>query len=53
MQSIIDISQLSREEKLRVMEDIWEDLSKKEIEFESPTWHQDALERTKFQVDTD
>ena len=29
MQSTIEISHLSREEKLRVMQDIWEDLSKK------------------------
>ncbi|HIP83523.1 MAG TPA: acyl-protein synthetase, partial [Desulfocapsa sulfexigens] len=44
MQSTIEISHLSREEKLRVMQDIWEDLSKNELELESPSWHQDALQ---------
>lgn len=52
MQSTIEIGHLSREEKLRVMEDIWEDLSKDEIEVESPNWHQDALQKTKLRVDS-
>ena len=51
MQSTIEISHLSREEKLRVMQDIWEDLSKNELELESPSWHQDALQKTKLRVD--
>jgi len=51
MQSTIEISHLSREEKLRVMQDIWEDLSKNELELESPSWHQDALQETKLRVD--
>lgn len=52
MQSMIEISHLSREEKLRIMEDIWEDLSRDEIEVESPSWHQDALQKTKLRVDS-
>ena len=46
MQSAIEIKHLSREEKLRVMEAIWEDLSKEEERIESPDWHQKALQQT-------
>ena len=46
MQSAIEIKHLSREEKLRVMEAIWEDLSKEEEQIESPDWHQKALQQT-------
>ncbi len=52
MQSIIEISHLSREEKLRVMEEIWEDLSKHEIEVDSPSWHHAALRQTKLRVES-
>jgi hypothetical protein len=52
MQSTIEISHLSREEKLRVMEDIWEDLSKDEIEVDSPSWHHAALRKTKLRVES-
>ncbi len=46
MQSTIEIKHLSREEKLRVMEAIWEDLSREDKEVESPSWHQRALQET-------
>ena len=46
MQSAINIKSLSREEKLKVMEDIWEDLSIDNKEVESPNWHQKALIET-------
>jgi hypothetical protein len=46
MQNTIDIKHLSREEKLKVMEDIWDDLSRDEKEVESPNWHQTALKET-------
>ncbi len=46
MQSTININNLSREEKLKVMEEIWEDLSRDEEEVESPNWHQEALKET-------
>ncbi len=52
MQSTIEISHLSREEKLRVMEDIWEDLSKDEIAVDSPSWHHTALQKTKLRVES-
>jgi Putative addiction module component len=46
MQNTFEIGHLSREEKLRVMEAIWEDLSKEDEEVESPKWHQEALKET-------
>jgi hypothetical protein len=46
MPDAIDISRLSREEKLRVMEAIWEDLSREAEQVESPQWHREALEET-------
>lgn len=45
-QNTIEIKQLSREEKLRVMEAIWEDLSTGDELMESPEWHKDALQET-------
>lgn len=46
MSNAIDIGHLSREEKLRIMEAIWEDLSKDQEQVESPEWHREALEET-------
>jgi len=50
MQNTFDIGHLSREDKLRVMEAIWEDLSKEDEEVESPKWHQEALQETEQRV---
>jgi len=50
MQNAIEIGHLSKEEKLRVMEAIWEDLSKEDEEIESPKWHQEALQETEQQL---
>ena len=46
MSDTIEIGGLSREEKLRVMEAIWEDLSREAEQIESPQWHCEALEET-------
>jgi hypothetical protein len=46
MPNLIEIQHLSREEKLRVMEAIWEDLSREEDQVESPDWHRQALQET-------
>ncbi|MCD4777836.1 MAG: addiction module protein, partial [Desulfobacterales bacterium] len=46
MQNTIEIKHLSREEKLRIMEVIWEDLSREDEKVESPDWHQKALQET-------
>jgi len=38
------ISQLPKEDKLKIMEELWLDLGKDD--FRSPEWHKDALEAT-------
>lgn len=40
------IQQMSWEEKLRVMEELWESLSAEATRLESPAWHGEALRET-------
>ena len=40
------LRQLSRNEKLKLMEALWEDLSRPDGEFESPAWHAKELAET-------
>jgi Putative addiction module component len=44
--SALEIQQLPRQEKLKLMEMLWADLSRDEAELESPAWHADALRET-------
>ena len=44
------IRQLPRSEKLRLMEALWEELSRPESEYESPAWHARALVETERRV---
>jgi hypothetical protein len=44
--SVSDIQQLPRQEKLRLMEALWADLSQDDDELESPAWHGEALRAT-------
>jgi hypothetical protein len=44
--SSIDFKRMSREEKLKVMHAIWEDLARDEDAVESPEWHGEALRET-------
>lgn len=46
MANTVDVKALSREEKLRIMEAIWEDLSREQGQVESPAWHREALDET-------
>ena len=48
--SALEIQQLPRQEKLRLMEALWADLSRDEAEVESPAWHADALRETAERV---
>ena len=41
---------MPRQEKLRLMEALWADLSRNEAELESPAWHADALRETSERV---
>ncbi|MEE8124437.1 MAG: addiction module protein, partial [Nitrospirales bacterium] len=50
MENIIAIKQLSRAEKLRVMEAIWEDLSSEDQSIQSPAWHESVLKETEQRV---
>lgn len=42
----IDIKKLSHDEKLRMMEALWEDLSREENIVRSPDWHRETLKET-------
>ena len=44
--SSLPIQQMSWQEKLRAMEELWESLSKDAARLESPAWHGDALRET-------
>ena len=46
----IDMQRMSREEKLKVMHSLWEDLAREEDAIESPAWHGDALSETEERV---
>ena len=40
------VEQLPRSEKLKLMEALWEDLSRPDSDFESPAWHAEELAAT-------
>ena len=44
--SALPVKQMSWEEKLRAMEELWESLTDEEARLESPSWHEDALRET-------
>ncbi len=44
------LKEMSRAEKLRIMEAIWNDLASDESSFESPEWHSDALQSAEQSV---
>ena len=44
--SALEIQQLPRQEKLKLMEILWAELSRDEAELESLAWHADALRET-------
>ena len=48
--SALEIQQMPRQEKLKLMEALWTDLSRDEAELESPAWHGDALRETADRV---
>ena len=43
MNTVLDIGKLTRTEKLRAMEELWEDLSRSGDRYPSPQWHGDVL----------
>lgn len=44
--SSLPLNQMSRTEKIRAMEELWEDLSRDDSTVESPAWHATALKET-------
>jgi predicted kinase len=50
MTNTIQISQMSRKEKIQTMEAIWTDLSKDDSDVESPAWHKEVLKETAARV---
>jgi hypothetical protein len=44
--SLSEIQQLPRQEKLKLMEALWVELSRDEAGLKSPAWHADALRET-------
>ncbi len=43
---------MTRDEKLRVMEALWADLSENNADVESPAWHQQALKETENRLES-
>ena len=43
MQATLPLDRMTREEKLRVMEELWTDLSRDEAQVQSLAWHGDVL----------
>lgn len=48
--SIAELRKLPRDEKLKIIEALWADLSADEEAFESPAWHADELRKTEAQL---
>ena len=48
--TMIDLQRMSREEKLKVMHALWEDLVRDEDAVESPEWHGELLRETEERV---
>jgi len=42
----LELRNMSREEKLIIMHEIWEELAREDGELASPEWHRAALEET-------
>jgi hypothetical protein len=42
----LDLLQMSRDEKIRAMHELWEDLARDDQAVHSPAWHEDVLRDT-------
>jgi hypothetical protein len=45
-----ELQRMSREEKLKMMHALWEDLARDEDGIASPAWHEQALQETEQRV---
>jgi hypothetical protein len=50
--SELAIKEMSWDEKLRAMEELWASLTQDESRLESPSWHKDALQETAARYET-
>ncbi len=48
----LEIKKMSRIERLKAMEALWDSLLDEETEIESPDWHWDLLEQRKRKIET-
>jgi len=46
----VPLNEMSLEEKLRLMEALWQDLSRNAEALESPEWHRDVLEEREKRI---
>jgi hypothetical protein len=51
MNVVLPLEKMSKEEKLLIMEQIWEDLSRNADNMEVPEWHLDVLKDRELSVD--
>jgi len=50
MEITLPLEQMSTEEKIRIMEAIWDDLCKQADSISSPSWHKDVLQKREEQI---
>jgi hypothetical protein len=48
----VSLAEMTRQEKLELMEELWADLAAKPDELESPSWHAEELDATTKRVQT-
>ena len=48
----LPLNQMTLPEKLQLMEALWDDLTRKPDELESPVWHKEVLEECRRRADT-
>jgi hypothetical protein len=46
----LPLKEMTRVEKIMALEALWEDLSRNEAEFDSPSWHKNELAMTEQRV---
>jgi len=50
MQTTLALDKLTIAEKLRLMEALWEDLSRNEADIQSPLWHEQVLNERQARI---
>ncbi len=52
MNTILPLDQMTTEDKLRAMEELWADLIRNQRELESPAWHETVLKQREERLRT-